>query len=169
MPAKPFAAAAAKAGAERVLGVDSSEAAVQLARESAFLNNVEETCKFEEGDAEQVLNDIAASSKEGRPDFILVDPPSLVPNKKSLPQALKAYSRINSTALKCLSRGGYLASSTCSHHVDREAFVTMLRDAARKAGRQVRLIALRGQAADHPILLSMPETEYLHFALLQVV
>lgn len=164
-----FSVTAGKAGAERVLGVDSSEAALGLARENAFLNGLEEVCRFEKGDVEEVLKDLAKSDKQGRPDFILVDPPNLAPNKKSLPKALKAYSRLNSLALGCLLRGGLLATSSCSHHVDREAFVGMLRDAARRAGKQVRLVELRGQSADHPVLLSMPETEYLHFALLQVV
>lgn len=164
-----FAAAAAKAGAERVLGVDSSEAAIGHARASALLNGVEATCRFEKGDAEKVLSEVAESSKEGRPDFILLDPPNLAPNKKSLPKAIKAFERLNGLALKGLLRGGYLATSSCSHHVGREDFVGMLRAAARRSGKQVRLVALRGQSADHPVLLSMPETEYLNFALLQVI
>lgn len=164
-----FAVTAAKAGADRVLGVDSSEPAVALARENALANGVEETCRFEKGDAEKILADVAESSKETRPDFILVDPPNLAPNKKSLPKAVRAFERINGMALRGLKRGGYLASSSCSHHLGREEFVGMLRDAARRTGRQVRLVALRGQAPDHPVLLSMPETEYLHFALLQVI
>jgi len=164
-----FSVTAAKAGAERVLGVDSSEPALGLARTNALLNGVEEICRFERGDAEDIMTQVIEASKEGRPDFILLDPPNLVPNKKSLPKAVKAFERINGLAIKGLKRGGYLATSSCSHHLSREDFVEMLRAAARRTGRQVRLVALRGASPDHPVLLSMPETEYLNFALLQVV
>lgn len=164
-----FALTAARAGAKRVLGVDSSEPAVELARAAAALNGLEAACRFEKGDAERVLTEVGESAKEGRPDFILLDPPNLAPSKKSLPKALKAFERLNHLGLKALRRGGLIATSSCSHHVSREAFVDMLRTAARRSGKQVRLLALRGQSADHPVLLSMPETEYLNFALLQVI
>ena len=101
--------------------------------------------------------------------MIVLDPPSLVPAKKHLPKALRLYSKLNALAFKALPRGGLLATATCSHHVSREDFVKMLRDAQAKAQRPARLIALRGQAADHPVLLAMPETEYLHFALLEIL
>jgi 23S rRNA (cytosine1962-C5)-methyltransferase len=73
------------------------------------------------------------------------------------------------SAVKALPRGGYLAVSTCSHHISRGMFVETLSSAAARAGRKAVLVELRGQAKDHPILISMPETEYLHFALLRMV
>ncbi|MCR4294574.1 MAG: class I SAM-dependent rRNA methyltransferase, partial [Elusimicrobia bacterium] len=97
------------------------------------------------------------------------DPPSLVPAKKHLPQALRLYTKLNAQAMRALPKGGLLATATCSHHVSREDFVLMLRNAQAKAERPMRFTALRGQAVDHPILLSMPETEYLHFALLEMI
>ena len=93
----------------------------------------------------------------------------VLPAKKHLPQALRLYAKLNSQAMRALPKGGLLATSTCSHHVSREDFVLMLRAAQAKAQRAIRLRALRGQAADHPILLAMPETEYLHFALLETI
>lgn len=158
---------AAKSGAERVLGVDSSARAVALAARNAGLNGV--SPEFREGDAEEALRAFATAPKQDRPDMILLDPPSLAPSRKHLPKALRAYAKLNALALGALSRGGLLATSTCSHHVSREMLVEVLRQAQAKAVRATRLLALRGQAADHPILLSMPETEYLHFALLEVL
>jgi 23S rRNA (cytosine1962-C5)-methyltransferase len=164
-----FAITAAKAGARSVFALDSSGPALALARENAKLNGVEGTVSFDEGDAEKSLEAFAANSQPFKPDFIVLDPPSLVPAKKHLPKALRLYSKLNAQALKALPRGGLLATATCSHHVSREDFVLMLRAAQARAQRPVRFRALRGQAADHPVLLAMPETEYLHFALLEVL
>jgi 23S rRNA (cytosine1962-C5)-methyltransferase len=164
-----FAIAAAKAGAKSVLALDSSGPALALAKENAKLNGVEGTASFDEGDAEKILDSFATNSQPFKPDFIVLDPPSLVPAKKHLPKALRLYSKLNAQALKALPRGGLLATATCSHHVSREDFVLMLRAAQSRAQRPVRFVALRGQAADHPVLLAMPETEYLHFALLEVL
>jgi 23S rRNA (cytosine1962-C5)-methyltransferase len=82
-------------------------------------------------------------------------------------KALRAYARLNLSAMRALPRGGLLATSTCSHHVDRQAFLGMLREAAGRSGKAWRLLELGRQAKDHPVLLAMPETEYLHFALLE--
>ncbi|MFA6316041.1 MAG: class I SAM-dependent rRNA methyltransferase [Elusimicrobiota bacterium] len=162
-----FSIHAAANGAAVVFGVDSSGPAIELAKLNAKANGV--SAEFREGDAEEALAAFATGAKSERPDLVLLDPPSLAPSKKVLPRALRAYVRMNARALKVLSRGGLLATSTCSHHVTREMFLGILREAQAKVGRSTRLIALRGQAADHPVLLSMPETEYLNFALLEVV
>ena len=164
-----FAINAAKGGAKSVFALDSSGPALALAKENAKLNGVEGTVSFDEGDAEQALESFAGSLQPFKPDMIVLDPPSLVPAKKHLPKALRLYSKLNAQAMKALPRGGLLATATCSHHVSREDFVKMLRDAQMKSQRAIRMIALRGQAADHPVLLAMPETEYLHFALLEIL
>ena len=162
-----FGVNAAKFGAKAVLGLDSSGPAVEAARENAKLNGVDEIATFEEDDAESALREFSEGKQPFQPDMILLDPPSLVPSKKHLMKALRTYGKLNSQALRALPQGGLLATSTCSHHVSREIFVEMLRLSAAKAQVPVRMLALRGQASDHPILLSMPETEYLHFALLE--
>ncbi|MBI4385813.1 MAG: class I SAM-dependent rRNA methyltransferase [Elusimicrobia bacterium] len=164
-----FAVSAAQAGAEQVLGLDSSAAAIELARENSRRNGLEERCRFDTGDAEEVLEVFSQGRQPLQPNFILLDPPSFVPAKRHLPKALRAYVKLNALALRCLDSGGLLATSTCSHHVGREAFLLMIRQAASKAERRVRLLRLGTQSLDHPILLSMPETEYLHFALLEVI
>jgi 23S rRNA (cytosine1962-C5)-methyltransferase len=163
-----FALNAAKHGALRVFGVDSSERAVEAAAASARLNGLEGKCDFRVGDAEKMLSDFSATRRNFQPDVVFVDPPSLVPSKKHLAKALRTYVKLNANAFRLLRRGGIVATSTCSHHVSRQAFVGMLREAAAKAQKTVRLLELRGQAMDHPVLLTMPETEYLHFALLEI-
>ena len=164
-----FAIAAAKGGAKAVLALDSSGPAIALARENAKFNGVDGVVSVDEGDAELVLSSFAEGKQPFKPDMIVLDPPSLVPAKKHLPQALRLYTKLNAQALRALPKGGLLATATCSHHVSREDFVLMLRNAQAKAERSVRFLALRGQAVDHPVLLAMPETEYLHFALLEIL
>ena len=163
-----FAMHAARAGALRVVAVDSSGPALEAARESAALNGLSDKILFEEGDADGILAEFSTARRQLMPDMVLVDPPSLVPSRKHLNKALKAYVRLNSNAMRVLSGGGIVVSSTCSHHVSREIFVAMLRESAGKAQKSVRLLELRGAAKDHPVLLTMPETEYLHCAILEV-
>ena len=164
-----FAITAAKAGAEAVWGIDSSDKAVEAAIENAELNGVGKKITFRKEKAERVLEALESGQLPEKPDFILLDPPNIVHNKKHLPQALKMLGRMAGTAIKALPKGGYLAVSTCSHHISRGMFVETLAGAAARTNRKAMLVELRGQAKDHPILISMPETEYLHFALLRVV
>lgn len=164
-----FGLSAARGGAVKVLGLDSSSRAIETARRNVELNGLSGNCEFDEGDAEDVLKAFAEKRRSIRPDLIVLDPPSLVSSKKHLAKGLRAYERLNAAALRILPKGGILATSACSHHVGREDFLRFLRRAAGKVGRTVRLVELRGQACDHPMLLSMPETEYLHFAILETV
>ncbi len=164
-----FAITAAKAGALSVWGVDSSETAIEAAEVNASLNGVKDKIIFRKEKAERLLEALEAGQLPERPDFILLDPPNIVQNKKNLPQALKMLARMEGAAIKALPSGGYLAVSTCSQHISRGMFVETLAGAVAKANRKAVLVELRGQAKDHPILISMPETEYLHFALLRMV
>ncbi len=163
-----FGINAALSGAAAVWGVDSSAQAVEYANKNAELNGVKSICEYRKDDAERLLSALKKGELPSRPDFILLDPPSFVKNRKSLPQAVSLYVKLNRMALEGLESGSMLATSTCSHHITRELFADILRQAAAKAGKRVTLVSLRGQAKDHPILLGMPETEYLHFALLYV-
>ena len=161
-----FGISAARSGAKEVVFVDSAHAALELAQANAELNGVADRITCVEGDALALL---AHESPSGPFDVISIDPPAYARSKKHLPAALKAYEKLNALALSALPKGGILASSSCSHHVTRELFLEMLRRSAKKAQRNVRLLDLRSQAKDHPILLSMPETEYLKFAILQII
>ena len=164
-----FAITAARAGAKAVWAVDSSEKAVDAAEENAALNGFRDKIIFRKEKAERMLEALEAGQLPEQPDFILLDPPNIVRNKKHLPQALKMLERMAAAALKALPKGGYLAVSTCSHHISRGAFVETLSGAAARAGKRAMLVELRGQAKDHPVLINMPETEYLHFALLRII
>jgi 23S rRNA (cytosine1962-C5)-methyltransferase len=161
-----FGVAAGRAGAKEIVFVDSSHAALELASANAERNGLSGKFTCVEGDALALL---AAESPGGPFDVISIDPPAYARSKKHLPTALKAYEKLNALAMKAVKKGGILATSSCSHHVDRELFLQMLRKAARKAGRQARLIELRSQSRDHPVLVAMPETEYLKCAILQVL
>ncbi len=163
-----FGITAALAGAAQVWGCDSSAAAVEYAKKNAELNGVSDTVVFHRDDAERLLSALKKGELPDQPDIILLDPPAFVKSRKALPQAVGLYVKLVKMALEGMKPGNYLAFSTCSHHISRELFVDIIRQGASKAGKQAILVELRGQAKDHPILIGMPETEYLHFALIQV-
>jgi len=164
-----FGITAALNGATAVWGVDSSAPAVEYANKNVALNGLKsDTCLYHKDDAERMLSAMVKEELPQQPDMVLLDPPAFVKNRKNLPQAVNLYVKLNRMALEGLKSGGLLATSTCSHHITREIFVDIIKQAAAKANKRVVMIELRGQAKDHPVLLGMPETEYLHFALLQV-
>ncbi len=144
--------------------VDSSEAAIKQTKRNAELNGLGNKCTFIKAD---VFNFLKREADSGNLyDFIVVDPPAFVKNKAKLKEGLRGYREINAIAMSIIREGGLLATSSCSHHVDKTLFVEMLQHAAKDAHRNPRLLELRSQGRDHPILLSMPETEYLKCAFL---
>lgn len=154
-----FSLAAAKlGGAAEVLGIDASQRAVDLAAEHAARNDCPQA-KFEVGDCFERLEQLAASGE--RFGMVVLDPPRFAGSRRTIPQALNAYHRLNRLALQCLEPDGYLVTCSCSGLVTREDFVDMLAGAAQRARRDVQLLDQRGAAPDHPVLLSCPETEYL--------
>ena len=94
-------------------------------------------------------------------DTIVLDPPAFAKNKAAVPNARAGYKEINLRALKLLSHGGMLITSSCSYHVNEASFLEMLAGAALDARRTLRLVEVRGQSKDHPVLLNVPETAYL--------
>ena len=163
-----FALNAARGGAEHVTAVDVSEPAVDLARENVRRNGLEGVVDCVAANVFDLLP--ALEEKGGRPyDFIILDPPAFTKSRKTVDAAARGYKEINYRAMKLLPRGGYLATCSCSHFMENERFVRMLRSAARDAGVQLRQIEARQQAPDHPILWNVPETDYLKFYLFQVV
>lgn len=149
-----------------VIGVDESGYAIENAERNADLNKLSERCVFKKADVFRFLNDEV--SKGNKYDFIVLDPPAFVKSKTRLKEAIKGYRELNARAMRLLRKGGLLATSSCSYHVSRDIFLDMLKSAARDSERQLRLVDLRSQARDHPILLSMPETEYLKCAFLEI-
>ena len=158
---------AAGYGAATVTGCDISPAAITLAKENAHLNQVESICNFQSADAFELLKQFQRERQ--RFDAIILDPPAFVKSKKKLAEAVRGYLTINRRALELLEPGGYIFTCSCSYHLGRELFLDTLRKAAEQAGRQLRLVEVRGQAYDHPVLLACPETDYLKCIVLQAV
>src|SRR5580692_6616070 len=147
-----------------VTGVDSSRPALEVAEQNAELNPAllkdrGKEIEWIEANAFDLLKDYSSSGQ--RYDTIVLDPPAFAKSKRDLDAALRGYKELNLRALKMLRPGGVLVPCSCSYHVSPAEFMAMLADAARDARRTLRLVEVRGQARDHPILLNVPETAYL--------
>jgi 23S rRNA (cytosine1962-C5)-methyltransferase len=148
-----------------VTGVDSSRPALEVADQNAALNASEshasEFHKIEwiEANAFDLLKDYSAAGKQY--DTIVLDPPAFAKSKRDLDAALRGYKELNLRALKMLRPGGILVTCSCSYHVSQSDFLEMLAAAALDAHRTLRLLEVRGQSKDHPVLLNVPETSYL--------
>ena len=163
-----FALNAALGGAAHVTAVDVSASAIEMARQNARRNGLEDRMDFITADVFDLLPELAAQGKAPY-DFIILDPPAFTKSRKTVGNAQRGYKEINLRALKLLPRGGYFATASCSHFMPSELFVKMLRSAALDAGVELRQIEARQQAPDHPILWNVPETDYLKFYIFQVV
>jgi 23S rRNA (cytosine1962-C5)-methyltransferase len=159
-----WALSAAKYGASEVIGIDSSEKAVALARSNAELNSLSAT--FETGDVFDRLREL--ERRKERFGCIILDPPAFVKSRAKVREALKGYKELNLRAMRILEPSGILVTCSCSHHIDQELFREMLIDAAWSAGRQARVLEMRSQSRDHPALLAARETQYLKCAILQI-
>ncbi len=155
---------AAAAGAAQVTGVDESSEAVEQATLNGARNRLQDRCQFQVAEAFQFLKAVPRGSY----DLIVLDPPAFAKTKASLPEARKGYTDLNRRAMLALEPGGILISCSCSYHLSEDLFRQVLLQAAQASGRRLRLLEARGQAPDHPILLSMPETQYLKCHILQV-
>ncbi len=163
-----FALNAAKGGALHVTAVDISAEALGKAKENAARNGLSDRMDFIEADVFDLLSSL---EKEGKHpyDLIILDPPAFTKSRKTVKSAERGYKEINYRAMKLLPRGGYLATCSCSHFMENALFLEMLQSAAKDAGVTLRQIEARQQAPDHPIVLGLPETDYLKFYLFQVV
>jgi 23S rRNA (cytosine1962-C5)-methyltransferase len=160
-----FSLHAAAAGAAQVTGIDSSSAAIAAAKRNAEINGL--ACSFVEGDVVEQMKEYVAKKEQF--DLVVLDPPAFAKNRKTLPAARNAYAEINTLAMLLLKSGGVLATASCSHHLSSEMFGEVVSSSAAKTHRKLQLIERRGASPDHPVLLSMPETEYLKFLLCRVV
>ncbi len=152
-------------GARSVLAVDASESAVAAARANAARNGFADRWEGKSADLFSELREMAASG--ARFDLVVIDPPSFAKSREGREGAIRGYRDINRLALTVLATGGILATSSCTQLVDMAKWRDALRDAAADARADLQLLASGGQPADHPVLLGVPETEYLKFALLQ--
>jgi 23S rRNA (cytosine1962-C5)-methyltransferase len=151
-------------GCSSVSGVDSSRPALEVADKNGTLNGRE--IEWIEGNAFDLLKDYATSGH--RYDTIVLDPPAFAKSKRDLDAAMRGYKELNLRALKMLRPGGILVTCSCSYHVSQSDFMEMLTEAARDSRRTLRLLELRGQSKDHPILVTVPETSYLKCAIAHV-
>ena len=151
---------------ENVIGIDISGDAVSAARRNAEINRLR-NAEFREANVFDALREMESAGE--RFDVIVLDPPAFAKNRASLKSAIRGYKEINLRALKLLSPGGVLVTCTCSYHVSEELFLEIIAGAAIDAHRRLQIIEKRMQAADHPVLLGMPETYYLKCVITRVV
>lgn len=160
-----FALHAARAGASHVHALDQSAEATATATRIATRNGLAERCTFETINVFDWLkaHTTAPAGEKLIPQFdtVILDPPSFTRTRASVPDALRGYKEIHLRALKLLRPGGLLATFCCSHHVDAGTFLDVILSAAFDARRVLRRVATFTQSPDHPVIPSIPETEYL--------
>ena len=161
-----FSISAAVFGAKRILGIDIKEKWLGQAHKNAALNNVSDKVEFIREDAFTTLKNIC--DKGERFDIIVIDPPSFLKSKHSIKSASKGYAELNLMAMKTLKEGGILATFSCSHNMPNELFSKILKDASLEAKKNIQILKRCHQAEDHPIVRTLPETEYLKGYFLRV-
>jgi 23S rRNA (cytosine1962-C5)-methyltransferase len=160
-----FALACAKAEASHVTAVEGSAESLARARKNADRNSLQ--VEWVEEDVFQFLR---AAEKNGTEyDLIILDPPSFTKTKGGLHDALRGYRELHVRAFKLLSRDGLLATFSCSHHVSESIFSQTISDALVDARRSARRLHRFAQALDHPVLPTLPETEYFKGVLLEMM
>ncbi len=161
-----FSLHAAKYGAASVLGVDISEEALEVARENARLNGLDNVT-FEAHNCFDLLRELTDRGEQY--DLVILDPPAFTKNKAAVQAAVRGYKEINLRGLRLVRPGGFLVTCSCSQHVMPEMFQDILNQAARDAKKRVRMVEYRTQGYDHPILPQSVETKYLKCVFLQVM
>jgi len=160
----PFALHAARAGASHVLGLDSAEDAIAAARRNAERNGLR--AEFAVVNVFDWFNDPAREA-DAPWDVVILDPPPFAKSKGAMAGAMRGYKEINLRALQRLAPGGVLATYSCSHHVQDADLREVLAAAAADAKRKVRVLEFCHQPPDHPVLVTMSESEYLRGYILQ--
>ncbi len=152
----------------QVTGIDASRASLEMAERNFAANrpHVEADIDWIEADAFEILRDWSSAGEKF--DTIVLDPPAFAKSKRAVEGALRGYKELNLRALKMLRPGGLLVTCSCSHHVGWADFEAAIASAAADAQRRVRLLERRGAAPDHPVVLNLPETEYLKCLVLEV-
>jgi 23S rRNA (cytosine1962-C5)-methyltransferase len=161
-----FGLHAAKAGAAEVLGVDASEAALELARKNAAANGLS-GITFEAADVFHRLADLVALGR--RFDVVVLDPPKFARNRAAVPEALRGYRRLHQLALKLLDRDGVLVSCCCTGLIALQELEDLIAQVAVEARRDLQILERRGAAPDHPVAITCRETGYLKCVVSRVV
>jgi 23S rRNA (cytosine1962-C5)-methyltransferase len=157
---------AAHYGAKSVLGLDISENAVQQANRNAELNGLQDIVTFKTANAFDVLKQW---SKEGKQyDVVMLDPPAFTKSRETIQKAITGYKEINLRGMKLVKPGGFLVTSSCTNLVHAELFLQIIDMAAKDARRKIRQVSFQAQAADHPIIWGLENTQYLKFLIVEV-
>jgi 23S rRNA (cytosine1962-C5)-methyltransferase len=151
----------------RVTGIDASRASLEVAERNLAANRSHLIAEIDwiEADAFEILRDWSDAGE--KIDTIVLDPPAFAKTKRAVEGALRGYKELNLRALKMLRPGGLLVTCSCSQHVGWADLEAAVAAAAGDAGRRVRLLERRGAAPDHPVVLNLPETEYLKCLVLE--
>ncbi len=148
---------------ESVDAVESSALAIETARANAAANGID-NIHFRQADVFDYL-----SGRDARYSMIILDPPAFAKSRKQVEDAARGYKDINVRALRMLQPGGVLVTCSCSHHINEATLFEILAEAALDTGKTLRVLERRTQAADHPILLTVPETLYLKCLIFEVL
>ncbi|MGC1398915.1 class I SAM-dependent rRNA methyltransferase, partial [Candidatus Binatus sp.] len=152
-----FSLAALTGGASKVVAVDTSARALEIARRNLDLNEYPASAvEFVHGEAGNFM-----AETPNRFDLIVLDPPPLARSRGDAERAGRLYVELNSVAMRALAPGGRLMTFSCSTHFRGDDVVRAVRFAASNAGRTLRLLAHLGPGPDHPVLLGHAEGEYL--------
>jgi 23S rRNA (cytosine1962-C5)-methyltransferase len=162
-----FGLHAAYAGAKSVVFVDSSAIEIENAKKNFLINNLKTEASFFTEDVFDFLE--KNISQEVKYNIVMIDPPAFAKNKKSLPSAQKGYEKLNKLAIQNIESGGYLVTSSCSHHLHKDTFIEIINSASIKARRAIQLLYFNQASLDHPKLPAMEETSYLKFAVFKVL
>lgn len=159
-----FALSAAKV-AKEVIGIDASDLAIAQAKENSELNGYTNT-EFVVSDVFDYL--INAEQNKERFDVVILDPPAFTKSKNSVKNASKGYKEINYRAMKILNNGGILVTCSCSEYMPKDLFLKIILSAGNDAHKRLKLIEMRAQDRDHPIILGNNVSEYLKCMIFQV-
>lgn len=162
-----FACQALLGGAPGAVCIESSPEALAAAGENLRLNGVADRARLVAANAFDELRRLERAG--ARFGLVVLDPPPFARSREAVEAAARGYKEVNLRAMRLLAPGGLLATFSCSHHVPEALFEEICREAATDAGRSLRLVERLTQAADHPVLLTVPETRYLKGLLLEAV
>ncbi len=153
-------------GAQELLAIDSSEAALALARQSAERNGLSAQVRFLHGEA---FTELAKLGETGqRFGLVIADPPSFVKSRKELKSGARGYRKLARLLCPVVAPGGLLFIACCSHHVDPVLFGQEVAAGIGAGGRGARILATGGAGPDHPVHPQLPESAYLKYQLLQL-
>ena len=161
-----FGIRAALAGAKSVLCLDQSESAGERVLRNAERNGVADRVRFEKVNAMHNLRDRVDKGESYR--LVVCDPPAFARNKRESEGAHRGYRELARRGLALTELGGTFVIASCSYNIDRKSFTGCLADASLQVDREARIFNFSGASADHPVLATVPETDYLKCAFVRV-